>query len=132
MRGWCWSTIWHSSSGCRASWLPSVSTSDSPESWQGAVRRCTCTALCAGWSFAAEPAVQQLTSKSAAFARLEPSVMPDRTSTVCPTHEEVGPMRARVVGLGVGALAAVSTTLSTPGIAAADDYAGQKYSDVTS
>lgn len=41
-------------------------------------------------------------------------------------------MRARVVGLGVVAMAAVSTTLSTPGIAAADDYAGQKYSDVTS
>ena len=40
----------------------------------------------------------------------------------------------KIAALGVGALAmtAVSTMLVTPGIAAADDYAGQKYSDVTS
>ena len=36
------------------------------------------------------------------------------------------------VGTGVLAMAAVSTVLAIPGIAAADDYAGQKYSDVTS
>lgn len=40
----------------------------------------------------------------------------------------------RIAALGVGVLAmtAVSTMVVTPGIAAADDYAGQKYSDVTS
>mgnify|MGYP001190401493 CR=1 FL=1 len=40
----------------------------------------------------------------------------------------------RIAALSVGALAmtAVSTMLVTPGKAAADDYAGQKYSDVTS
>lgn len=36
------------------------------------------------------------------------------------------------IGVGVLAMAAVSTVLVTPGVAAADDYAGQKYSDVTS
>lgn len=36
------------------------------------------------------------------------------------------------VGAGVLAVTAVSTMMLTPGIAAADDYAGQKYSDVTS
>ena len=36
------------------------------------------------------------------------------------------------VGVGVFALTAVSTMVFTPGIANADDYAGQKYSDVTS
>lgn len=40
----------------------------------------------------------------------------------------------RIAALGVGVLAmtAVSTMVVTPGIAAADDYAGQKYSDVQS
>jgi hypothetical protein len=43
-------------------------------------------------------------------------------------------MRIRAVGVGVIAAAATSTMtmMLTPGIAAADDYAGQKYSDVTS
>ncbi|RDH74071.1 hypothetical protein DVS77_33910 [Mycolicibacterium moriokaense] len=41
-------------------------------------------------------------------------------------------MRTITVAATLGAMAAVSTTLLTPGIAAADDYAGQKYSDVTS
>ena len=36
------------------------------------------------------------------------------------------------VGVGVFALTAVSTMMFIPGIATADDYAGQKYSDVTS
>ncbi len=36
------------------------------------------------------------------------------------------------VRAGVLAVTAVSTMMLTPGIAAADDYAGQKYSDVTS
>jgi hypothetical protein len=41
-------------------------------------------------------------------------------------------MRIKVIAAGVGAMAALSTIVLTPGIAAADDYAGQKYSDVTS
>ena len=36
------------------------------------------------------------------------------------------------IGAGLVAMAALSTIVSTPGIAAADDYAGQKYSDVES
>jgi hypothetical protein len=36
------------------------------------------------------------------------------------------------VGVGVLTMAAVSTMLAIPGVAAADDYAGQKYSDVKS
>lgn len=40
-------------------------------------------------------------------------------------------MRIQAVAAGVVALSAVSMVL-TPGIAAADDYAGKKYSDVTS
>ena len=41
-------------------------------------------------------------------------------------------MRRKAVGGGLIAMTAVSTIVLTPGIAAADDYAGQKYSDVTS
>jgi hypothetical protein len=41
-------------------------------------------------------------------------------------------MRIKAVGAGLAAMTAVSTIVLTPGIAAADDYAGQKYSDVTS
>jgi hypothetical protein len=43
-------------------------------------------------------------------------------------------MRIKAVGVGVVAAAAATmmTMMLTPGIAAADDYAGQKYSDVTS
>ena len=41
-------------------------------------------------------------------------------------------MRTTTIGAGLIAMAAVSTIVSTPGIAAADDYAGQKYSDVMS
>jgi hypothetical protein len=41
-------------------------------------------------------------------------------------------MRINAVAAGVVAMTAVSTMVLTPGIAAADDYAGQKYSDVTS
>ena len=41
-------------------------------------------------------------------------------------------MRMNAVAAGVVTMAALSTTMLTPGIAAADDYAGQKYSDVTS
>jgi hypothetical protein len=41
-------------------------------------------------------------------------------------------MRIKAVAAGVGAMTALSTMVLTPGIAAADDYAGQKYSDVTS
>jgi hypothetical protein len=37
-----------------------------------------------------------------------------------------------MVGAGVFATAAVTTIVFTPGVAAADDYAGQKYSDVKS
>jgi hypothetical protein len=36
------------------------------------------------------------------------------------------------VGAGVLAMAAVTTMMFVPGVANADDYAGQKYSDVTS
>ncbi len=36
------------------------------------------------------------------------------------------------LGAGMLAMTAVSTIFVTPGIAVADDYAGQKYSDVTS
>jgi hypothetical protein len=39
-------------------------------------------------------------------------------------------MRAKVIGAGVIAMSALS--MFVPGVAAADDYAGQKYSDVTS
>jgi len=41
-------------------------------------------------------------------------------------------MRATTIGAGLVAMAALSTIVSTPGVAAADDYAGQKYSDVVS
>ncbi len=41
-------------------------------------------------------------------------------------------MRTRTVGATLIAMAALSTIVSTPGVAAADDYAGQKYSDVMS
>jgi hypothetical protein len=41
-------------------------------------------------------------------------------------------MRFKAVAAGVIAMTAVSTMVLTPGIAAADDYAGQKYSDVMS
>lgn len=41
-------------------------------------------------------------------------------------------MRIQAVAAGVLAMSAVSTMVLTPGIAAADDYAGKKYSDVTS
>jgi hypothetical protein len=41
-------------------------------------------------------------------------------------------MRITAVAAGVIAMTAISTTVLTPGTAAADDYAGQKYSDVTS
>jgi hypothetical protein len=41
-------------------------------------------------------------------------------------------MRIKAVAAGVVAISAVSTMVLTPGIAAADDYAGKKYSDVTS
>ncbi|WP_123024947.1 hypothetical protein [Mycolicibacterium stellerae] len=41
-------------------------------------------------------------------------------------------MRFKAVAAGVLAMAASSTMVLTPGIAAADDYAGQKYSDVQS
>ena len=41
-------------------------------------------------------------------------------------------MSIKAAGAGVAAVTAVSTIALTPGIAAADDYAGQKYSDVTS
>lgn len=40
-------------------------------------------------------------------------------------------MRIQAVAAGVLAMSAVSTMVLTPGIAAADDYAGKKYSDVT-
>ena len=40
--------------------------------------------------------------------------------------------RIAILGAGVLAMTAMSTMVVTPGIAAADDYAGQKYSDVTS
>jgi hypothetical protein len=41
-------------------------------------------------------------------------------------------MRIRTIGAGVCAMTALSTIVLTPGVAAADDYAGQKYSDVMS
>ena len=41
-------------------------------------------------------------------------------------------MRITTIGAGVFAVAALSTIVLTPGVAAADDYAGQKYSDVMS
>lgn len=41
-------------------------------------------------------------------------------------------MRIKAVAAGVVAMSAVSTMVLTPGIAAADDYAGKKYSDVES
>lgn len=41
-------------------------------------------------------------------------------------------MRMKAVTAAMIGVAAVSTTVFTPGVAAADDYAGQKYSDVTS
>jgi len=41
-------------------------------------------------------------------------------------------MRITTIGVGAFAVAAVSTIVLTPGVAAADDYAGQKYSDVMS
>lgn len=41
-------------------------------------------------------------------------------------------MRIRSIGAGVFAVAALSTVVLTPGVAVADDYAGQKYSDVMS
>lgn len=41
-------------------------------------------------------------------------------------------MTFKAVAAGALAMAALSTMMLTPGIAAADDYAGQKYSDVTS
>ena len=41
-------------------------------------------------------------------------------------------MRIKALAAGVVTTAAVSTMVLTPGIAAADDYAGKKYSDVTS
>lgn len=41
-------------------------------------------------------------------------------------------MRIKALAAGVVTMTALSTMVLTPGIAAADDYAGQKYSDVTS
>ena len=41
-------------------------------------------------------------------------------------------MRMKAATAALIGMAAVSTTVLTPGVAAADDYAGQKYSDVTS
>ena len=41
-------------------------------------------------------------------------------------------MKMKAVAAGVVTMAGLSTMMLTPGIAAADDYAGQKYSDVTS
>jgi hypothetical protein len=41
-------------------------------------------------------------------------------------------MRLKAVTAASVGIAAVSTMVLTPGVAAADDYAGQKYSDVTS
>jgi hypothetical protein len=41
-------------------------------------------------------------------------------------------MRTTTVAAGLGVMSALSTALLKPGVAAADDYAGQKYSDVTS
>ena len=41
-------------------------------------------------------------------------------------------MRIKALAAGVVTMTAMSTMVLTPGIAAADDYAGQKYSDVTS
>ena len=41
-------------------------------------------------------------------------------------------MRIKALAAGVVTMTALSTIVLTPGIAAADDYAGQKYSDVTS
>jgi hypothetical protein len=41
-------------------------------------------------------------------------------------------MTFKAIAAGALAMAAASTMMLTPGIAAADDYAGQKYSDVTS
>ena len=41
-------------------------------------------------------------------------------------------MRITTIGAGAFAVAALSTIVLTPGVAAADDYAGQKYSDVMS
>ena len=40
--------------------------------------------------------------------------------------------KIKAVGAGVLAVTAMSTMIFTPGVAAADDYAGQKFSDVTS
>ena len=41
-------------------------------------------------------------------------------------------MKAVTAAALIAVAGAVSTTVLTPGVAAADDYAGQKYSDVTS
>ena len=41
-------------------------------------------------------------------------------------------MRIKALAAGVVTMTALSTIVLTPGIAAADDYAGKKYSDVTS
>jgi hypothetical protein len=41
-------------------------------------------------------------------------------------------MRSKTIAVGVFGVTAVSMMTVTPGVAAADDYAGQKYSDVTS
>jgi hypothetical protein len=41
-------------------------------------------------------------------------------------------MRITTIGAGLFVMTALSTIVLTPGIAAADDYAGQKYSDVMS
>jgi hypothetical protein len=41
-------------------------------------------------------------------------------------------MRITIIGAGMLAVTALSTIVLTPGVAAADDYAGQKYSDVMS
>lgn len=41
-------------------------------------------------------------------------------------------MRSTTIGAALIIMAALSTIGSTPGVAAADDYAGQKYSDVMS
>jgi hypothetical protein len=41
-------------------------------------------------------------------------------------------LKRSAVGAGVLAVTALSTIVAAPGIAAADDYAGQKYSDVMS
>jgi hypothetical protein len=41
-------------------------------------------------------------------------------------------MRIKALAAGVVTMTALSTMVLTPGIAAADDYAGKKYSDVTS